>query len=266
MDFNLEKIIYLNLNSKPDSIDQYVKIAERFHFDFSCIKKALDLNYSYVYIDLRNNEIIGYRKENEIEFFLENYEGDAALNEVLLVDHTSLNEIYTTNFDEIVCIDLTNLSEFQNELLSCRFYFTRLFWLKLKAEKVIKVWWNFNIRQIVAVELKRKDGFLVTDYFSYFDTVLIEKLKSIQCYSILNDFNWLSKEIVKVKGYDEKIDFLRKRDIPSVVILDELLSLAIKNDFFELAIPIQQIMKDLDSVKTSRYKSTKDSNTYFKKS
>ena len=136
----------------------------------------------------------------------------------------------------------------------------------MKAEKVIKVWWNFNIRQIVAVELKRKDGFLVTDYFNYFDTVLIEKLKSIQCYSILNDFNWLSKEIVKVKGYDEKIDFLRKRDIPSVVILDELLSLAIKNDFFELAIPIQQIMKDLDSVKTSRYKSTKDSNTYFKKS
>ena len=124
----------------------------------------------------------------------------------------------------------------------------------MKAEKVIKVWWNFNIRQIVAVELKRKDGFLVTDYFSYFDTVLIEKLKSIQCYSILNDFNWLSKEIIKVKGYDEKIDFLRKRDIPSVAILDELLFLAIKNDFFELAIRIQQIMKDLDSVKTSRYK------------
>ena len=46
MDFNLENIIYLNLNSKPDSFDQYVKIAECFHFDFSCIQKALDLNYS----------------------------------------------------------------------------------------------------------------------------------------------------------------------------------------------------------------------------
>ena len=136
----------------------------------------------------------------------------------------------------------------------------------MKAEKVLKVWWNFNIRQIVAVEFKKKEGFSVTDYFSYFDTVLIEKLKSIQCYFILNDFNWLSKEIVKVKDYHEKNDFLRKRNIPTIKILDELLSLAFKNDFFELAIPIQHIMKDLDSVKTSRYKSTKDSNPYYKKS
>ena len=82
----------------------------------------------------------------------------------------------------------------------------------------------------------------------------------------MNDFNLLTQEIVKVKDYHEKNDFLRKRNIPTIKILDELLSLAFKNDFFELAIPIQQIMKDLDSVKTSRYKSTKDSNPYYKKS
>ena len=247
----------MNLNSRPDSIDQHRKIAEYFHIDLLVIQKALDFNYSDVYLDIRNSKIICFRKENEIEYCLKNYEGDAALNEVLLFDHTGLNEIYTTNFDEVVCIDLTNLSEFEIELLSCRFYFTRLFWLKLKAEKVIKVWWNFNIRQIVAIESKKKNGFLVTDYFSYFDAKLIEKLKSIECYSILNDFNRLTQEIVKVKDYNEKNDFLRKRDISSFKILDELLSLVIKNDFFELAIPIKQIMKDLDSVKTSGYESTK---------
>ena len=59
MDFNLEHIIYLNLYSKPDSFHQFEKIAEFFHFNFSSIQKALDLNYSYVYIDVRNSEIIG---------------------------------------------------------------------------------------------------------------------------------------------------------------------------------------------------------------
>jgi hypothetical protein len=265
MDFNLEHIIYLNLYSKPDSFHQFEKIAEFFHFNFSSIQKALDLNYSYVYIDVRNSEIIGCRYENEIECFLENYEGDEALNEVLLFDHNGLNEIYTTNFNEVVFIDLSNLSDIDIELLSIRFYFKRLFWLKLKTEKVKKIWWNFNIRQIVALEFENTDEFSLTDYFSYFDAVLIEKLKSIQTYSILNDFNWLTQEIVKVKSYNEKIDFLRNREIPSLKILDELRAVAIKNDFFELAIPLQKIIKNVDSVKSSRYKTIVDSNFIFNK-
>jgi hypothetical protein len=81
----------------------------------------------------------------------------------------------------------------------------------------------------------------------------------------LNDFNWLNQEIVKVKSYDEKIDFLRNREIPSLKILDELRVLAIKNDFFELAIPLQKIIKNVDSVKSSRYKTIVDSNFIFNK-
>ncbi len=81
----------------------------------------------------------------------------------------------------------------------------------------------------------------------------------------MNDFNWLNQEIVKVKSYDEKIDFLRNREIPSLKILDELRVLAIKNDFFELAIPLQKIIKNVDSVKSSRYKTIVDSNFIFNK-
>lgn len=250
MDFKLDKIIYLNLNSKAESKEQLEKIAFFFEINFSAIQIAIDLKYSFVYIDSRNSEIIAYRYENEIYCFLENYEGNSSLNEDLLFDNDILNEICTINYEEVICFHLDRLSQDEIELLGIRFYLKNTFWALLKRDRVKIIWWNYTNRKIVALVLEKDNEFMLTDYFIYFDNESIAKLNSIVPYSILTELNYIKGVIINFTNYQDKINFLKQKDIPSLKILEEITEFAVKIEFFELAIPLKQIIDNCNAAKS----------------